>query len=56
MTESPGIFTKPSQTGEARRGTVNREGGGSVHPTLGGGCGVSPGMARSGTPFGGLAR
>ena len=56
MTERHTIFTKPSQTREPTSGTVNREGGGSVHPTLGGGYVVSPGMARSGTAFEGLVR
>jgi hypothetical protein len=56
MTERHTIFTKPSQTREPTRGTVNREGGGTVHPTLGGGCRVSSGMARSGTAFVGSAR
>jgi hypothetical protein len=39
------IFTKPSQTGEPKPATVDREGGGSVHPTLGGGRVLSQGMA-----------
>jgi hypothetical protein len=56
MTERHGIVTKQSQTGEPKRGTVNREGGGSIRPTLGGGCGVSPGMARCGTAFEAWAR
>jgi len=56
MTERHRIFTKPSQTGDAEAGTVNREGGGSVHPTLGGGCVVSQDMARSDAAFEGLAR
>jgi len=56
MTERQTIFTKPSQTREPRRGTVNREGGGTVHPALGGGCRVSPGVARWGTAFVGSAR
>jgi len=49
MTERHKIFTTPSQTREPTTGTVNREGGGTAHPTLGGGCRVSPGMARWGT-------
>jgi hypothetical protein len=51
MTERHTIFTKASQTREPGRGTVNREGGGTVHPTLGGGCRVSPALARWGTAF-----
>jgi hypothetical protein len=56
MTERHTIFTKPSQTREPKRGTVNREGGGTVHPTLGGGCRVSAGMVRWRTAFAGSAR
>ena len=56
MTERHKIFTTPSQTREPTTGTVNREGGGTVHPTLGGGCRVSPGVARWGTAFVGSAR
>ena len=56
MTERHTIFTKPSQTREPRSGTVNREGGGTVHPTLGGGCRVFLGMARWGTAFEGSPR
>jgi hypothetical protein len=56
MTERHTIFTKPSQTREPGRGTVNREGGGTVHPTLGGGYVVSPDVARSGTAFEGVVR
>jgi hypothetical protein len=55
MTETHTIFTKPSQTREPGRGTVNREGGGTVHPTLGGGYVVSPDVARWGTAFAGSA-
>ena len=49
MTESPRIVTKPSQTREPERGTVNHEGGGTVHPTLGGGRRVFRVMAKLGT-------
>jgi hypothetical protein len=56
MTERRTIFTKPSQTREPKSGTVNREGGGSVLPTPGGGYGVSPGMARWGTAAEGSTR
>jgi len=56
MTERHKIFTTPSQTREPTTGTVNREGGGTAHPTLGGGWRVSPGMARWGTAFAGSAR
>jgi len=56
MTERHTIFTNPSQTREPRRSTVNREGGGTVHPTLGGGFVFSPGMARWGTTFVGSAQ
>jgi hypothetical protein len=56
MTERHTIFTKASQTRESDASTVSREGGGSVHPTLGGGYVVSPGMARSGMAFEGLVR
>jgi hypothetical protein len=56
MTEKPRIFTKPSQTCEPKSGTVNHEGGGTIHPTLGGGCMVSPGMACWDTPSVGSAR
>jgi hypothetical protein len=49
MTERHTIFTKPSLTREPTWSTVNREGGGTIHPTLGGGCAVFPGMARWGT-------
>jgi hypothetical protein len=33
--------TKPSQTRQRLAGSVNREGGGTTHPTLGGGIGVT---------------
>jgi hypothetical protein len=56
MTERHTIFTKASQTRESDASTVSREGGGSVHPTLGGGYVVSPVVARSGTAFGGVVR
>jgi hypothetical protein len=56
MTERHTIFTKASQTRESDASTVSREGGGSVHPTLGGGYVVSPDMARSGTAFEGVVR
>jgi hypothetical protein len=56
MTERHTIFTKASQTREADASTVSREGGGSVHPTLGGGCLVSPDVARSGRAFEGVVR
>ncbi len=56
MTEKHTIFTKASQTRESDASTVGREGGGSVHPTLGGGYVVSPDMARSGTAFEGVVR
>ena len=56
MTERHTFFTTPSQTREPTTDTVNREGGGTAHPTLGGGCRVSPGMARWGTAFAGSAR
>jgi len=56
MTERHTIFTKPSQTREPTRNTINREGGGTVHPTLGGGCMVSPGMASWDTASVGSAR
>jgi len=46
VTGSHRIFAKPSQTRESKSGTVRHEGGGSVHPTLGGGCKLSSGMAR----------
>ena len=56
MTERHGIVTKPSQTREPARGTVNREGGGTVYPTLGGGRKVFRVMAQWGTTFGWSAR
>ncbi len=56
MTERHTILTKPSQTREPTWSTVNREGGGTAHPTLGGGCRVFQGMARWGTAFVGSAR
>jgi hypothetical protein len=56
MTETHTIFTKASQTRESDASTVSREGGGSVHPTLGGGYVVSPDVARSGTAFEGVVR
>jgi hypothetical protein len=56
MTERHTIFTKASQTRGSDASTVSREGGGSVHPTLGGGYVVSPDVARWGTAFAGSAR
>ena len=56
MTERHTIFTKASQTRGSDASTVSREGGGSVHPTLGGEYVVSPGMARSGMALEGLVR
>ncbi len=56
MTERHRIFTKLSQTRDPEAGTINREGRGSLHPTLGGGCGVSPDMARWDRAFQGSAR
>jgi hypothetical protein len=56
MTERHTLFTKASQTRQSDAGTVSREGGGSVHPTLGGGYVVSPDVARSGTAFDGVVR
>jgi hypothetical protein len=56
MTELHTIFTKASQTRGSDASTVSREGGGSVHPTLGGGYVVSPDVARWGTAFAGSAR
>jgi hypothetical protein len=53
--ERPTIFTKPSQTGEPETATVNRESGGSVHPTLGGGYVLSPAMVGLGTALEGSA-
>jgi hypothetical protein len=37
MTHRHTIDTNATQTREPRTGTVSREGGGSLHPTLGGG-------------------
>jgi hypothetical protein len=56
MTERHTLFTKASQTRQFDASTVSREGGGSVHPTLGGGYVVSPDVARSGTAFDGVVR
>jgi hypothetical protein len=56
MTERHTIFTKASQIRESDASTVSREGGGSVHPTLGGGYVVSPDVVRSGTAFEGVVR
>jgi hypothetical protein len=51
MTENRRIVTKPSQTREPERSTVNHEGGGTVHPTLGGGHRVFRVMTQWGTAF-----
>ena len=51
MTERHRIVPTASQTRERMTASVSREGGGSVHPTLGGGCLVS-----TGTPWSGTAR
>jgi hypothetical protein len=51
VTERHTIVTNPSQTRERKTASVSREGGGSVRPTLGGGCGFSTATARSGTVF-----
>jgi hypothetical protein len=56
MTERHTIFTKPSLTREPTWSTVNREGGGTVHPTLGGECRVFPGMTHWGSALAGSAR
>jgi hypothetical protein len=45
-----------SQTCEPKSATVNREGGGTVYPTLGGGFGSSAATAGLDTAFGGAAR
>jgi hypothetical protein len=39
------IDASPAQTREPGSGSVNREGGGSVHPTQGGGLRALSGMA-----------
>jgi hypothetical protein len=51
VTERHTLGTNPSQTRGEKTAIVNPEGGGSVHPTLGGGCGFSTDTARSGTVF-----
>jgi hypothetical protein len=50
------VGTNRSQTREPKSATVNREGGGAVDPTLGGGFGGSTATAGLDTPFGGAAR
>jgi len=47
------IVTKPARTRAPERAIVDREGGGTLHPTLGGGCGD---LARSGAAARGLLR
>ena len=50
------IVTNAAQTREPNSGTVNREGGGSIRPTLGGGYLVSTGTPTSGTAFAAVLR
>jgi hypothetical protein len=47
------IVTKSAQTRAPARAIVNREGGGTIHPTLGGGCGD---LGRSGAAPGGMGQ
>ena len=52
-TNRPEVVTKSAQTRAQRGGIVSREGGGTVRPTLGGGCGL---VAPSGATFWGCDR
>ena len=56
MTHRLTIDTNATQTREQRTGTISREGGGSLHPTLGGGSVGVPDTFRWGVAGGGGSR